>query len=144
MPLIPSRARFSEHRMCQLSLTSHTKEVTAIKWGGDGLLYSSSRDTSILVWETTEGKLVRSLKGHGHWVNTLALSSEYALRTGAFDHTGTAPKGAEEARAHRRRNLLFVFLGITSHVTMLFTLCVHEAAPDVLEPRHRRRLKHRP
>ena len=45
--------RFS-HRRCALSLNSHTKEVTAIKWGGDGLLYSASRDTSVLVWETTE------------------------------------------------------------------------------------------
>lgn len=25
-------------------------------------------------------------QGHGHWVNTLALSTEYVLRTGAFDH----------------------------------------------------------
>jgi hypothetical protein len=25
------------------------------------------------------------LQGHGHWVNTLALSSDYIIRTGAFD-----------------------------------------------------------
>ena len=31
-----------------------------------------------------DGHLVRSLRGHGHWVNTLALSTEYAVRTGAF------------------------------------------------------------
>ena len=46
-----------------------------------------------------DGHLVRSLKGHGHWVNTLALSAEYALRTGAFDHTATAPTDPEEAKA---------------------------------------------
>lgn len=34
-------------------------------------------------------------KGHGHWVNTLALSSEYVLRTGAFDHNGKAPADVE-------------------------------------------------
>jgi len=28
------------------------------------------------------------LQGHGHWINSLALSTEYVLRTGAFDHTG--------------------------------------------------------
>jgi hypothetical protein len=44
-----------------------------------------------------EGKLVRTLKGHGHWVNTLALSTEYVLRTGAHDHTGKAPKDPQEA-----------------------------------------------
>ena len=38
-------------------------------------------------------------KGHGHWVNTLALSTEHALRTGAYDHTGSAPSDPEEAQA---------------------------------------------
>ena len=42
---------------------------------------------------------MRSLKGHGHWVNTLALSAEFALRTGAFDHTGAAPTEPAAARA---------------------------------------------
>ncbi|KAG9460028.1 hypothetical protein H6P81_004536 [Aristolochia fimbriata] len=37
--------------------------------------------------ETTQGKLVRELKGHGHSVSSFALSTEYVLRTGAFDHT---------------------------------------------------------
>lgn len=37
-------------------------------------------------------------KGHAHWVNTLALSSEGVLRTGAFDHRGSAPADLEEAR----------------------------------------------
>ena len=42
---------------------------------------------------------VRVFKGHGHWVNTLALSTEHALRTGAYDHTGSAPSDPEEAQA---------------------------------------------
>ena len=46
-----------------------------------------------------DGHLEKSLKGHGHWVNTLALSTEAALRTGAFNHTGSAPSDPEEARA---------------------------------------------
>lgn len=29
--------------------------------------------------------LCRTLQGHGHWVNTMALSTDYALRTGAFE-----------------------------------------------------------
>ena len=28
------------------------------------------------------------LKGHAHWVNCLALSTDYVLRTGCYDHTG--------------------------------------------------------
>lgn len=37
-------------------------------------------------------------QGHGHWVNTLALSTEYVLRTGAFDHTGKQYNSAEEMK----------------------------------------------
>ncbi len=42
---------------------------------------------------------MRSLKGHGHWVNTLALSAEHALRTGAYDHTASAPSDPKEAQS---------------------------------------------
>lgn len=27
----------------------------------------------------------RTLQGHGHWVNVLALNTDYVMRTGAFD-----------------------------------------------------------
>ena len=43
------------------------------------------------------GKLVRSLKGHSHRVNTLALSSDYVCRTGPYDHRGTQFASKEEA-----------------------------------------------
>ncbi|KAL2642599.1 hypothetical protein R1flu_010186 [Riccia fluitans] len=85
-------------RKSVIILTGHTLAVTCVKWGGDGLIYSSSQDCTIKVWETTQGKLVRELKGHGHWVNTLALSTEYVLRTGPFDHTEKAFKSAEEIK----------------------------------------------
>lgn len=32
-----------------------------------------------------QGVLCRVLEGHAHWVNTLALSTDYALRTSSFD-----------------------------------------------------------
>eukprot|EP00963_Diacronema_lutheri_P001395 scaffold86_cov338-Pavlova_lutheri.AAC.58 len=85
-------------RRCTISLSGHQMAVTCLKWGGDGLIYSSSRDCQISIWDSDEGKLVRQLRGHGHWVNTMALSTEYALRTGAFDHTGTCPKSEEAAK----------------------------------------------
>jgi ribosome assembly protein 4 len=63
-------------------------------------LRRGAQDTTINVWETTEGKLVRQLKGHGHWVNTLGLSTEHALRTGPFDHTcKPPPEDPKEAQA---------------------------------------------
>ena len=32
-----------------------------------------------------QGVMCRTLQGHGHWVNSLALSTDYVMRTGAFD-----------------------------------------------------------
>uniref|UniRef100_A0A2S2QUI2 Notchless 1 n=1 Tax=Sipha flava TaxID=143950 RepID=A0A2S2QUI2_9HEMI len=66
---------------CQRSLTSHTRSITCLKWGGTGLLYSSSQDRTIKVWRADDGVLCRTLDGHAHWVNTLALSTDYVLKT---------------------------------------------------------------
>uniref|UniRef100_A0A2K6QQH2 Notchless protein homolog 1 n=1 Tax=Rhinopithecus roxellana TaxID=61622 RepID=A0A2K6QQH2_RHIRO len=70
---------------CERILTGHTQSVTCLQWGGDGLLYSASQDRTIKVWRAHDGVLCRTLQGHGHWVNTMALSTDYALRTGAFE-----------------------------------------------------------
>ncbi|CAD7703119.1 unnamed protein product [Ostreobium quekettii] len=85
-------------RRCQLTLSNQSKAITCVTWGGDGAIYSSSRDTTISVWDSKDGHLLSCLRGHAHWANTLAISSEYALRTGPFDHTGSAPEDAEGAR----------------------------------------------
>jgi ribosome assembly protein 4 len=71
---------------CLKSLTSHTASVTKALWGGEGLIYSASQDRTIKVWHADEGIMMQELKGHAHWVNTLALSTDYVLRTGCFDH----------------------------------------------------------
>jgi len=115
---------------CQYVLTSHTKAVTCVKWGGEGLIYSASQDCTIIAWCAKEGKIVRILKGHAHWVNTLALSSEYALRTGPYDHTGkltfgegdadkamqAARKRYQEARAGRPERLVSGSDDFTMHM----------------------------
>ena len=78
---------------CLASLSGHTDSVEQCIWGGQGLLYSASRDRTIKVWAVEEegrdmGKLVRTLTGHAHRINTLALNLDYVCRTGPFDHTG--------------------------------------------------------
>jgi len=88
---------------CEVSMSGHSDSVESVKWGGVGLIYSGSRDRTIKVWaaegEGRElGKLVRTLSGHGHRVNTLALSCEYVCRTGYFDHSGRHIADLEEAR----------------------------------------------
>ena len=56
--------------------------------------------------------MCRTLEGHGHWVNTLALNSDYVIRTGAFD-----PKDATLVRTssglsskHTYRELFYLSL----------------------------------
>lgn len=66
-------------------LSGHAQSVTCIRWSGCNLIYSSSQDRTIKVWRPDDGVLCRTLEGHGHWVNQLALSTDYVMRTGAFD-----------------------------------------------------------
>jgi len=82
---------------CLFSLSGHTDCVEALRWGGAGLLYSASRDRTIKVWAITDagaaseaGKLARTLSGHGHRVNSLALNCEYVCRTGPYDRAAGA------------------------------------------------------
>jgi len=75
--------------LCETTVCGHTDSVECVKWGGTGLLYSCSRDRTIKVWEVdssgrSQHKLLRTLTGHAHRVNTLALNCDYVLRTGSF------------------------------------------------------------
>jgi ribosome assembly protein 4 len=70
-----------------LTLGGHTSSVAKVLWGGEGLIYSASQDRTIKVWDANNGACVHDLKGHAHWVNSLALSTDYVLRTGCYDHT---------------------------------------------------------
>ena len=58
------------------------------------------QDRSIKVWRADDGVLCRTLQGHGHWVNTMALSVDYVLRTGCFDAMNQfkVPDSDEEAQ----------------------------------------------
>ncbi|GMI61451.1 hypothetical protein ScalyP_jg2970 [Parmales sp. scaly parma] len=89
---------------CEATLSGHIDSVECCRWGGEGLIYSASRDRTIKVWgaevdssnsssssnsnSNSVGKLVRTLTGHGHRVNTLALNCESVCRTGPYDHNG--------------------------------------------------------
>ncbi|XP_054290100.1 notchless protein homolog 1 isoform X2 [Macrosteles quadrilineatus] len=91
---------------CLRVLTSHTRSVTALRWGGTGLIYSASQDRTIKVWRASDGVMCRSLEGHAHWVNTLALSTDYVLRTQAIvnpsDNVSTSDKAAIQALAVKK------------------------------------------
>ena len=75
-------------RQVDFVLGGHTASVNCVRWGGDGAIYTASSDRTIKVWNDQDGRLIRSLNEHSHWVNSLALSTDYVLRTGAFDVKG--------------------------------------------------------
>ncbi|KAL7960409.1 WD40 repeat-like protein [Trichoderma compactum] len=78
-------------------LSGHRSSVSCVKWGGTGLIYSGSHDKTVRVWNAEKGTLVHTLSSHAHWVNHLALSTDFALRTSFYDHQPT-PSGEEERR----------------------------------------------
>lgn len=92
----------------EFSLSSHKESVESVRWGGAGLIYTASRDRTILVWAVEEGKtrakVVRALAGHAHRVNALAINLDHALRSGPFTHervTFSTPAAARDAARMR-------------------------------------------
>jgi len=95
-------------KQCLFTLSGHTMSLTSIRWGGEGLIYTASQDRTIKVYADENGKLVRTLAGHAHWVNTIVLNTDYPLRTGAFNFNEPAPEDPEEARAAALKKYLAV------------------------------------
>jgi ribosome assembly protein 4 len=75
-------------RTTDMALTGHKGSVSCVRWGGQGWIYSASHDRTVKVWNATTGSLVHTLASHAHWVNHLALSTDFVLRTAYFDHKG--------------------------------------------------------
>lgn len=80
---------------CLRSLTSHSAAVMQV--------YSAGRDRVIKVWNPKDGTMLSELKGHGHWINTLALNTDYVLRSGPYTHEAEKFKDLEEKRAAARK-----------------------------------------
>lgn len=87
-------------------LSGHKGSVSSVKWGaggeGTGLIYTGSHDKSVRVFDAVKGTLVHELKAHAHWVNHLALSTDFVVRTGFFDHTRNVPETVEGKREKAR------------------------------------------
>ena len=45
-------------RKCKLTMSSHSQAVSCVRWGGEDLIYSASRDTVINVWSAQVGEQV--------------------------------------------------------------------------------------
>jgi len=89
---------------CLHSLSSHSAAVMQVRWSGEradigGVVYSAGRDCTIKVWNPSDGTMMNELKGHGHWINTLALNTDYAIRSGPYSHETQRFQDLEEKRA---------------------------------------------
>ncbi|KAH8173655.1 WD domain, g-beta repeat domain-containing protein [Sarocladium implicatum] len=84
-------------------LSGHRSSVSCVKWGGTGLIYSASHDKTVRVWDAEKGTLVHTLSAHAHWVNHLALSTDFALRTSFYDHTPTPADDASRREKAKER-----------------------------------------
>ncbi|KAF8919507.1 WD-repeat protein [Mucidula mucida] len=87
-------------RRVEYTLGGHTASVNVVKWGGvgNGVLYTASSDRTVRVWDASNGRMLHILKDHAHWVTTLALNTDFVLRTGPFDYTNKVPKSDDEAK----------------------------------------------
>lgn len=85
-------------RRVETTFSGHTAAVTCVKWSGTGNIYSSSQDKTIKIWDTAKGTLIHTLTSHAHWVNHIALSTDFAMRTAYHDHTRVIPATAEEKK----------------------------------------------
>lgn len=90
--------------LCEATISGHSDSIECVKWGGTGLLYTCSRDRTIKVYAVDgHGRslhmLVRTLTGHAHRINTLALNCDYVLRTGAYEFGQPYPDTLEEIQA---------------------------------------------
>lgn len=85
--------------LCETTICGHTDSVECVKWGGAGLIYTCSRDRTIKVWAVdgngrSQQKLVRTLSGHAHRINSLALNCDYVCRTGVHQLGEAVPPDA--------------------------------------------------
>ncbi|KAF7297744.1 WD repeat protein [Mycena kentingensis (nom. inval.)] len=87
-------------RRVEFTLGGHTASVNVVKWGGvgQGVLYTASSDRTVRIWDAQSGRQLHVLKDHAHWVTTLALNTDFVLRTGPFDHTGAKPVSDTDAQ----------------------------------------------
>jgi WD40 repeat protein len=83
-------------RRTETVLSGHKGSVTCVRWGGINRIYTSSQDKTIKIWNSKTWVCLQTLSSHSHWVNHLALSTDFALRTAFHDHTGKVPETVED------------------------------------------------
>lgn len=79
-------------RRVEQTLSGHKGSITCVRWGGIHRIYTSSQDKTIKIWNSRSWNCLNTLSSHVHWVNHLALSTDFTLRTSYHDYTGKIPE----------------------------------------------------
>ena len=67
-----------------ISTLAHNQSITKVIWSGENKIYSCSEDMFIKIFDENLNNL-NILSGHSHWINTMAINTEFILRTGCYD-----------------------------------------------------------
>ena len=68
-----------------ISTLAHEQSITKTIWSGENIIYTCSEDQTVKIFDENLSHL-KTLHGHSHWINTMALNTEYILRTGCYDY----------------------------------------------------------
>ena len=90
------------------AMSGHSAQTMGLAWGADGVIFTCSHDRTIKAWDAESGQeLAMYSKKSGAW-RTLAISTSYVLRSGAYEagelvNTDTR-RGAEERLLKHKQN----------------------------------------
>ena len=65
-------------------LNGNTAPIIQVKWSGNNIIYTAGRDRIIRAYNPLTGEVLNQFKGHGHWINTLSLNTDYIITSGPF------------------------------------------------------------
>lgn len=79
---------------CEKILTGHTQSVTCVKWGGDGLLYTSSQDRTVKVWRAKDVSACSWLPGMSGHLSEHLCSFNASCRASCAGPCRATPTGS--------------------------------------------------
>ncbi|KAM3141596.1 hypothetical protein pb186bvf_006201 [Paramecium bursaria] len=125
---------------CLLSISAHQKCITKMLWGN--FIYTASEDTTINVWNKN-GTKVQELKGHAHWVNTIALCTDFTQRTACFsEQSQELNRGQAKQRMQKFLDGKFERLVSGSDDKTLILWEMKKPAKQIRMPGHQAQVNH--
>jgi ribosome assembly protein 4 len=73
------------NQQTEFIISAHNEPITKVIWSGENVIYTCSRD-KLLKSFSDKGEWLKVYEGHGHWINTMSINTEFILRTGFYDY----------------------------------------------------------